>query len=80
MPYILPGTKKLIEYWNVLGRPCELKDMANAIKSPVINFMAGGHEKQSLQIMYGETEAQDLASVMGTTVNNINLSGDQILI
>ena len=80
MPYILNGTKALIQYWEILGRPCELKDMANAIKAPEIAFMGVGRDRESAKFTYGEVEAQNLAAVMGTTVNNISLTGDQILI
>lgn len=80
MAYILQGTKRLIEYWNILGRPCDINDLSVATGIPKINFMNGGKDKQSFSAQYGEVQAQNLASQMGTTVNNINLSGDQILI
>lgn len=80
MPYILQGTKGILNYWNILGRPCEVRRLAHAVKSPVINFAGVGRDKQSLTISYGETEAQNLAAALGTTVNNVSLSGDQVLI
>lgn len=80
MAYILQGTRRLLEYWNTLGRPCDIRDLSVSTGIPVINFMDGGRDKVSGTFQYGEVQAQNLANVMGTTVNNINLSGDQILI
>lgn len=80
MPYVLQGTKRLIEYWNILGRPCSIRELSTATGIPKINFMGAGKDKQSFTARYGEVQAQNLAVVLGTTVNNINLSGDQFLI
>jgi hypothetical protein len=80
MPYVLQGTRKLLEYWNILGRPCDIRDLSVATGIPKINFMGAGKDKNSFTATYGEVQAQNLAVVMGTTVNNINLSGDQVLI
>lgn len=80
MPYILQGTKGLLDYWNRLGRPCDLDAISAATGIPKVNFMGVGRDKESFTATYGEEDAQALASVMGTTVANISASGDQVLI
>ena len=80
MSYVLKGTKGLLNYWNILGRPCDIRDLSVSTGIPLINFMAGGRDRQSETFQYGEVQAQNLAAVMGTTVNNINLTGDQVLV
>ena len=80
MSYILNGTKGLLNYWNILGRPCDIRDLSVSTGIPLINFMGEGRDRQSETFQYGEIQAQNLAAVMGTTVNNINLTGDQVLV
>lgn len=80
MSYVLKGTKGLLNYWNILGRPCDIRDLSVSTGIPLINFMDGGRDKKSGTFQYGEVQAQNLAAAMGTTVNNINLTGDQVLV
>lgn len=80
MPYILKGTKDLIGYWKTLGRPCSKRDLANSIKSPIINFEAHGRDPVSLSLKYGEIEAQNLAAKLGVNVSDVTTNGGQIQI
>lgn len=80
MAYILNGTKTLINYWETLGRPCDRRDLASAIKTPKINFTGTGRDTQSFKLQYGEKEAQNLAFVLGVQVSDVTTNGGQILI
>lgn len=80
MPYILKGTKNLMDYWRSLGRPCERRSVAAALKTPIINFESKGREEASLTIQYGEIEAQNLAAALGVQVSDVTTNGGQILI
>lgn len=80
MPYILNGSKDLISYWNTLGRPCGVGHLAQSVKQPRIAFIGAGRDPVSFSCQYGEIEAQDLASALGTTVANVTTNGGQILI
>lgn len=80
MPYILQGTRDLIGYWNTLGRPCDLLDLATTIKQPKIAFTGNGRDRRSFTCQYGEVEAQALAAKLGVTVANVTTNGGQILV
>lgn len=80
MPYILIGTRLLLDYRRQLGRPCSRDQMANAIKTPCINLQGSGRDQSSKTIQYGEVEAQSLAACLGVTVQNVTDNGGQILI
>lgn len=80
MPYILKGTKNLVSYWNTLGRPCELMDLAAAVNMGVIHFQGAGRDSVSESVSYGEVQAQNLAKALGVTVANVTTNGGQIQI
>lgn len=80
MPYILQGTKDLVDYWKTLGRPCARRRLAEAVKASLINFEADGKGRVSFNHRYGEVEAQNLAAALGVTVANVTTNGGQILI
>jgi len=80
MPYILNGTRTLIDYWNTLGRPCRKERLSESIKSPKINFQGVGRDIRSLSLQYGEVEAQNLAGALGVNVSDVTTNGGQILI
>lgn len=80
MPYLMIGTKDILNYRRTLGRPCSKPQMAAALKTPLINLEAEGRDPQSLTLKYGEVEAQDLAALLGVTVANVTTNGGQILI
>lgn len=77
MAYILRGTRTLLDYWKTLGRPCNKRELAYAIKSTMINFESSGRDKVSLTLKYGEKEAQNLATLLGTSVANVTTNGGQ---
>ena len=79
MPYILQGTRDLIEYRHTLGRPCSIRQMADATKIPIINFMGAGKDRRSFSAQYGEVEAQNLAALLGVAVNDVTDNAGQFL-
>ena len=80
MAYILQGTEDLISYWNTLGRPCPLEDMASATRIPKVNLMGAGRDRQSFSARYGESQAQALAAKLGVDVSDVTDNGGQVLI
>lgn len=80
MPYVLNGTRTLLNYWNTLGRPCEIKDLAATTGIPRINFMGTGRDRVSETYKYGEVQAQALAGLLGVSVSDVTDNGGQILI
>lgn len=78
--YILQGTKNLIAYWHTLGKPCDRDALASATKIPKINFISSGRDSASENFQYGETEAQNLAMVLGVQVSDVTTNGGQIQI
>lgn len=80
MPYILQGTKDLLNYRHTLGRPCPRHAMAAAIGVPAINFEGTGRDRVSFNAKYGEKEAQALAALLGVNVSDVSTNGGQVLI
>lgn len=80
MPYILQGTRDLVAYWNTLGRPCRMEDLASSTGIPKVNFMGGGRDRKSFEASYGEVEAQKLAGRLGVAVADVTENGGQVLI
>ena len=70
----------MLDYWNTLGRPCDLNALASATKINKINFVAGGRDEKSETFKYGEVEAQNLAAALGVAVADVTTNGGQILI
>ena len=80
MPYFLKGTVDLLSYRNTLGRPCSLRQLADASGIPIIKFMGAGRDSVSFVASYEEKQAQDIAACLGTTVGNVNTNGGQFQI
>lgn len=80
MPYVLNGTRTLINYWHILGKPCRKEQIAEAVKVPKILFQGTGRDTQSLVIQYGQKEAENLAAALGVTVSDVTDNGGQVLI